>query len=81
MNFPPYFLPDFSRGTQKQGVGERVLYGRDLCRSGGTGKAEVEKCVVCIPATGLRAREFSRSGAQAKAGAEKVKTYCVSSFS
>ena len=41
--------------------------GRDPRGSGGTGKAEAAKCVLCIPATGLRAWESSRSSAQAKA--------------
>src|SRR5690348_5492705 len=48
--------------------GERLLYGRDPRGWGGTGKAEAAKCVLCIPATGLRAWEFSRSGVQAKRG-------------
>src|SRR5215467_12635957 len=46
MKFSPVSCPIFlghpkARGRCSQG--ERVLYGRDLCRSGGTGKAEHAK--------------------------------------
>ena len=34
-------------------------------------KAEAAKCVLCIPVTGLRAWEFSRSSAQANARQKK----------
>lgn len=41
-----------------------MLYGRGLCHSGGTGKAETAKCIVCIPDTGPQAQELARSSAQ-----------------
>jgi hypothetical protein len=59
--------------------GERLLYGRDPRGLGGTGKAEAAKCAVCIPATGLRAWEFSRSCAQARGGKGEKYTASVHS--
>src|ERR1700681_2512183 len=52
MNFSPFSCPIFlghrkARGRCSQG--ERVLYGRDLCRSGGTGKAAAAK----LPGAGI----------------------------
>src|SRR5579859_1541633 len=52
MNFSPFSCPIFlghlkARGRCSQG--ERVLYGRDLRRSGGTGKAEAAK----LPGAGI----------------------------
>src|SRR5580700_4069529 len=52
MNFSPFSCPIFlghrkARGRCSQG--ERVLCGRDLCRSGGTGKAEAAK----LPGAGI----------------------------
>src|SRR6266581_7688601 len=46
MNFSPFSCPIFLGHPEARGrcsQGERVLYGRDLCRSGGTGKAEATK--------------------------------------
>src|SRR6202158_4962256 len=46
MNFSPFSCPIFLGHPEARGrcsQGERVLYGRDLCRSGGTGKAEAAK--------------------------------------
>src|SRR5438477_12348487 len=46
MNFSPFSCPIFLGHTEARGrcsQSERVLYGRDLCRSGGTGKAEAAK--------------------------------------
>src|SRR5258706_7111206 len=46
MNFSPFSCPIFLGHTEARGrcsQGERMLYGRDLCRSGGTGKAEGAK--------------------------------------
>jgi len=43
-------------------------------------KAEAAKCAVCIPDTGLRAWEFSRSSAQANTRRKKDKLYGVGSF-
>ena len=70
-----FFLPHFPGAPKARGrcsQGERVLYGRDLCRSGGTGKAETAQCVVCIPDTGPRAQEFGPSSAQENAWQKKV---------
>src|SRR5216684_796087 len=52
MNYSPFSCPIFlghprARGRCSQG--ERVLYGRDLRRSGGTGKAEAAK----MPGAGI----------------------------
>src|SRR5258707_14085668 len=52
MNFSPFSCPIFlghpkARGRCSQG--ERVLYGRDLCCSGGTEKAEAAK----LPGAGI----------------------------
>jgi hypothetical protein len=44
--FSPFSCPIFLGHPKARGLcsqGERVLYGRDLCRSGGTGKAEAAK--------------------------------------
>src|SRR5260221_22708 len=52
MNFSPFSCPIFLGHTKARGrcsQGERVLYGRDLCRSGGTGKAEAAK----LPGAGI----------------------------
>src|SRR6266446_9045613 len=46
MNFSPFSCPIFLGHPEARGrcsQGERVLYGRDLCRSGETGKAEIAK--------------------------------------
>src|SRR5258708_31592225 len=46
MNFSPFSCPIFLGHREARGrcsQGERVLYGRDLCPSGGTGKAEAAK--------------------------------------
>jgi hypothetical protein len=67
MNCSPVSCPIFLGHPEARGrcsQGERVLYGRGLYRSGGTGKAEAVKCVVCIPNTGPRAQEFGPSCAQ-----------------
>src|SRR6266849_5248324 len=52
METSPFSAP-FSWGTREArgrcSQGERVLYGRDLCRSGGTGKAEAAK----LPGAGI----------------------------
>src|SRR6266853_4233390 len=52
MNFSPFSCPIFLGHPEARGrcsQGERVLYGRDLCRWGGTGKAEVAK----LPGAGI----------------------------
>src|SRR5213075_3085651 len=46
MKFSPFSCPIFLGHPEARGrcsQGERVLYGRDLCCSGGTGKAEAAK--------------------------------------
>src|SRR5260370_9842259 len=45
MNFLLFLAPFLGhpRARGRCSQGERVLYGRDLCRSGGTGKAEAVK--------------------------------------
>src|ERR1700738_4128295 len=46
MNFSPFSCPIFLGHAKARGrcsQGERMLYGRDLCRSGGAGKAEAAK--------------------------------------
>jgi hypothetical protein len=46
MKFSPFSCPIFLGHPEARGrcsQGERVLYGRDLCRSGGAGKAEHAK--------------------------------------
>src|SRR5258708_9299002 len=46
MNFSPFSCPIFLGHREARGrcsQGERVVYGRDLCPSGGTGKAEAAK--------------------------------------
>jgi len=52
MNCSPFSGPIFLGHSEARGrcsQGERLLYGRDLCRSGGTGKAEAEK----LPGAGI----------------------------
>src|SRR5229473_4336191 len=52
MNFSPFSCPIFLGHPEARGrcsQGEWVLYGRDLCRSGGTGKAEPAK----LPGAGI----------------------------
>ena|SRR5256885_15192114 len=52
MNFSPFSCPIFLGHPEARGrcsQGERMLYGRDLCRSGGTGKAEAAK----LPGAGI----------------------------
>src|SRR5690349_20731150 len=52
MNFSPFSCPIFLGHPEARGrcsQGERVLYGRDLCCSGGTGKAEHAK----LPGAGI----------------------------
>src|SRR5579859_1290967 len=52
MNFSPFSCPIFLGHPEARGrcsQGERVLYGRDLCRPGGTGKAEAAK----LPGAGI----------------------------
>src|SRR5260370_9445256 len=52
MNVSPFSWPIVLGHTKARGrcsQGERVLYGRDLCRSGGTGKAEAAK----LPGAGI----------------------------
>src|SRR5580704_12880359 len=52
MKVSPFSCPIFLRHPKARGrcsQGERVLYGRDLCRSGGTGKAEAAK----LPGAGI----------------------------
>src|SRR5260370_35534286 len=46
MNFSPFSCPIFLGPPEARGLcsqSEWLLYGRDLCRSGGTGKAEASK--------------------------------------
>src|SRR5882762_9023544 len=66
MNFSPFSCPIFlghpkARGRCSQG--ERVLYGRDLCRSGGTGKAETAK----LPGAGIGPKPCPGNARQKKA--------------
>src|ERR1700687_2413669 len=52
MNFSPFSCPIFLGHPEARGrcsQGERMLYGRDLCCSGGTGKAEAAK----LPGAGI----------------------------
>src|SRR5258706_3383064 len=52
MNFSPFSCPIFLGHTKARGrcsEGELALYGRDLCRLGGTGKAEAAK----LPGAGI----------------------------
>ena len=52
MNFSPFSCSIFLGHSKARGrcsQGERVLYGRDLCLSGGTGKAEAAK----LPGAGI----------------------------
>src|SRR6266571_9232948 len=52
MNFSPFSCPIFLGHPEARGrcsQSERMLYGRDLCRSGGTGKAEAAK----LPGAGI----------------------------
>src|SRR5438093_1328146 len=52
MKFSPFSCPIFLGHQEARGrcsQGERVLYGRDLCCSGGTGKAEPAK----LPGAGI----------------------------
>jgi hypothetical protein len=67
MNFSPFSCPIFlghpdARGRCSQG--ERVLYGRDLCRSGGTGKAEAAK----LQGAGIGPKRAQKNERQKKAG-------------
>jgi hypothetical protein len=61
------FLAPFSWGNRKaRGLcsqGEWVLYGRDLCRSGGTGKAEAAK----LPGAGIGPSSAQENARQKKA--------------
>jgi len=45
---------------------------------GGTEKAEAAKCALCIPVTGLRAQELSRSRAQEKKWQKWKRTRSIS---
>jgi len=67
MNFSPFSCPIFLRHQEARGrcsQGERMLFGRDLCRSGGTGKAEAVKLpgagIGPKPCSGKRAAEKER---------------------
>src|SRR5258708_369440 len=65
MNFSPFSCPIFlghpkARGRCSQG--ERMLYGRDLCRSGGAGKAEAAK----LPGAGIGPKRCPGKGAAEK---------------
>src|SRR5437016_13481814 len=56
MNFSPFSCPIFLGHPEARGrcsQGERLLYGRDLCRWGGTGKAEAAK----LPGAGIGAKQ------------------------
>src|SRR5258708_32500826 len=66
MNFSPFSCPIFlghlkARGRCSQG--ERVLYGRDMCSSGGTGKAEAAK----PPGAGIGPKQCPGNAWQKKA--------------
>ncbi len=55
----PFSCPIFLGHLEARGrcsQGERVLYGRDLCRSGGTGKAEPTK----LPGAGIGRKQCPR---------------------
>ena len=65
MNFSPFSCPIFlghpkARGRCSQS--ERVLYGRDLCRSGGAVKAEAAK----LPGAGIGPKLCPRKCAEEK---------------
>src|SRR4029077_2552714 len=65
MNVSPFSCPIFLGHTEARGrcsQGERVLYGRDLCRSGGTGKAEAAK----MPGAGIGPKQCPRKCAAGK---------------
>src|SRR5947199_8715272 len=64
MNCSPFSCPIFLGHPEARGrcsQGERMLYGRDLCRSGGTGKAEAAK----LPGAGM-ARSSAQENARQK---------------
>jgi len=66
MNFSPFSCPIFLGHPEARGrcsQGERVLYGRDLCRSGGTGKAEAAK----LPGAGIGPKQCPRKCVAEKA--------------
>jgi hypothetical protein len=65
MKFSPFSCPIFlgrQRARGRCSQGERVLYGRDLCRSGGTGKAEPAK----LPGAGIGPKQCPRKCAAEK---------------
>src|SRR5438093_4386278 len=65
MNFSPFSCPIFLGHTEARGrcsQGERVLYGRDLWRSGGTGKAEPTK----LPGAGIGPKQSRENVRQKK---------------
>src|SRR5205807_10621089 len=65
MNVSPFSCPIFLGHSEARGrcsQGERVLYGRDLCGSGGTGKAEAAK----LPGAGIGPKQCPRKCAAEK---------------
>ncbi len=65
MNFSPFSCPIFLGHPEARGrcsQGERVLYGRDLCCSGGTEKAEAAK----LPGAGIGPKQCPRKCAAEK---------------
>src|ERR1700731_2055339 len=70
MNFSPFSCPIFLGHQEARGrcsQGERVLYGRGLCRSGGTGKAEAAK----LPGAGI-GPSSAQENARQKKGAYQI---------
>src|SRR5438094_488041 len=71
MNFSPFSCPIFLGHSEARGrcsQGERVLYGRDLWRSGGTGKAEPTK----VPGAGIGPKQCPGKCAAEKGGDTEV---------
>src|SRR5713226_4655861 len=65
MKFSPFSCPILLGHPEARGrcsQGERMLYGRDLCGSGGTGKAEAVK----LPGAGIGPKQCPRKCAAEK---------------
>src|SRR5215471_5543245 len=78
MNFSPFSCPIFLGHREARGrcsQGERVLYGRNLCCLGGTGKAEAAK----LPGAGIGPKQCPGKCAPEKAGLSKTATIRMSS--
>jgi hypothetical protein len=71
MNFSPFSCPIFLGHPEARGrcsQGERVLYGRDLCCSGGAGKAETAK----LPGAGIWPEAVPGENARQKKGIYEI---------